>query len=188
MSTGNRPPRDPPGARPPPPEPASGAAAPARARPAASFVVTAHPDPAIVGAVFGLTAGREAAVGRSAVADLRLDEASVSRKHARIVPEVAGWRILDLDSTNGTHVNGLRIRSTMLREGDSVRIGATVTLRFSASGAPAADGARPGAARAASDATMALTRVLARKPSSPEETLGRESTPRLRRDRRGGDE
>jgi pSer/pThr/pTyr-binding forkhead associated (FHA) protein len=178
MSTGNRPPRD----------PSDRAAPPRRATDAAAhgptLVVTAHPDAALVGAAFEVVEGREAAIGRSAVADVRLDEGSVSRRHARLVPEAEGWRIVDLDSTNGTHVNGLRVRSTLLRDGDSVRIGATVTLRFATSGPSLSDADRRRRALAPADPAPSLTRVLSRERAS-EETLGRETGSRPPRDRRG---
>jgi diguanylate cyclase (GGDEF)-like protein len=50
----------------------------------------------------------------------------VSRRHARIVPDGAGHVLVDLDSTNGTWVNGLQIKSQRLKSGDRIRMGVFV--------------------------------------------------------------
>jgi HD-GYP domain-containing protein (c-di-GMP phosphodiesterase class II)/pSer/pThr/pTyr-binding forkhead associated (FHA) protein len=48
-------------------------------------------------------------VGRHEAAEVHLDDASVSRQHAEIVPHDRGWRLRDLGSTNGTFLNGNRL-------------------------------------------------------------------------------
>ncbi|MFB0507922.1 MAG: adenylate/guanylate cyclase domain-containing protein, partial [Thermodesulfobacteriota bacterium] len=50
----------------------------------------------------------------------------VSRKHAQIVREKKGLTIVDLDSHNGTFVNGTRIKEAILRDGDEILIGGTL--------------------------------------------------------------
>ena len=64
-------------------------------------------------------------VGRGAEADLRLPDTGVSRAHAelRLTGDVV--RVVDLDSTNGTVVNGQRVRESDLADGDRLDIGAT---------------------------------------------------------------
>jgi len=62
-------------------------------------------------------------VGRGLVADLQLDDMSVSRRHAIIVQRDSGARILDDRSLNGTFVNGRRIDSADLRSGDLITMG-----------------------------------------------------------------
>ena len=62
-------------------------------------------------------------------ADLRLDESSVSRRHAILVPRPAGARILDDRSSNGTFVNGRRVQQADLNNGDVLVIG-RVVLRY----------------------------------------------------------
>ncbi len=55
---------------------------------------------------------------------LRLDQSPVSRLHAKLTPGPDGWRIEDLDSRNGTFVDGRRIGApTALRDGAEIRIG-----------------------------------------------------------------
>jgi len=68
-------------------------------------------------------------VGRGLSAELRLDDASVSRRHAILVPRPAGARVLDDRSSNGTFVNGRRIQQADLSNGDVIVIG-RVVLRY----------------------------------------------------------
>jgi pSer/pThr/pTyr-binding forkhead associated (FHA) protein len=68
-------------------------------------------------------------IGRGLNADLRLDENSVSRRHAILDPTAGTTRILDDRSSNGTLVNGERVQQAELRHGDVVAIG-RVQLRY----------------------------------------------------------
>ena len=68
-------------------------------------------------------------IGRGLVADLRLDENSVSRRHAMLVHDENGTRILDDRSSNGTYVNGRRVNQANLKHGDVLLLG-RVTLRY----------------------------------------------------------
>jgi pSer/pThr/pTyr-binding forkhead associated (FHA) protein len=68
-------------------------------------------------------------IGRGLAADLRLDESSVSRRHAILVPRQGGARILDDRSANGTFVNGRRVQQAELRGGDVIVLG-RVVLRY----------------------------------------------------------
>jgi pSer/pThr/pTyr-binding forkhead associated (FHA) protein len=68
-------------------------------------------------------------IGRGLGADLHLDESSVSRRHAILVPRVGGARILDDRSSNGTFVNGRRVQQADLGDGDVIVIG-RVVLRY----------------------------------------------------------
>jgi pSer/pThr/pTyr-binding forkhead associated (FHA) protein len=62
-------------------------------------------------------------LGRGFSADVRLEEQSVSRRHAVIVERGDGTRILDDRSANGTFVNGRRVTEATLRDGDTIELG-----------------------------------------------------------------
>lgn len=64
-------------------------------------------------------------IGRAAECNLTLRSYSVSKEHARIERGVAGLRIVDLDSTNGTHLNGQPVGggALPLRSGDILNLG-----------------------------------------------------------------
>ncbi|MDZ7791993.1 MAG: FHA domain-containing protein [Xanthomonadales bacterium] len=68
-------------------------------------------------------------VGRANNCDLRVDDSSVSSEHARIVRDSAGWRVVNLLSTNGTFVNDRKISSSAIANGDRLRFG-RVEFRF----------------------------------------------------------
>jgi len=65
-------------------------------------------------------------VGRGFAADIRLDDQSVSRRHAILHQRPAGTRILDDRSANGTFVNGRRVLEATLSDGDVVVLGRVV--------------------------------------------------------------
>ena len=62
-------------------------------------------------------------IGRSLAADIRFDDATVSRRHALIASEEGGVRVLDDRSLNGIQVNGRRVEWSPLSDGDEVVIG-----------------------------------------------------------------
>ena len=62
-------------------------------------------------------------IGRSMAADLRFDDATVSRRHALVVDQAEGVRVLDDRSLNGIQVNGRRVEWSPLSDGDEVVIG-----------------------------------------------------------------
>jgi predicted RNA-binding Zn-ribbon protein involved in translation (DUF1610 family) len=63
-------------------------------------------------------------IGRSPTADLRLDDPSVSRRHALIVAEPGkGLRVLDDRSLNGVFLNGATVEWATLHDGDELAIG-----------------------------------------------------------------
>jgi predicted nucleic acid-binding Zn-ribbon protein len=85
-------------------------------------------------------------IGRSLSAHLRFEDPTVSRRHAVLVSEDEGVRLLDDRSLNGVFVNGERIVSRVLEDGDEIVIG-RYRLRFAELSGLAADAA--GAALAA---------------------------------------
>jgi pSer/pThr/pTyr-binding forkhead associated (FHA) protein len=62
-------------------------------------------------------------IGRSLAADLRFDDATVSRRHALLAAEEDGVRVLDDRSLNGIEVNGRRVEWSPLSDGDAISIG-----------------------------------------------------------------
>ena len=99
--------------------------APARTR-ACLTVITG----AAAGQMFKVTRG-EMLIGRGSTAAIRVVDDGVSRNHARIRYDSNGLCLDDLESRNGTFVNGERITaSTVLREGDKIQVGRTTVLRF----------------------------------------------------------
>ena len=64
-------------------------------------------------------------VGRSREADIRISDVNSSRRHAELRQEGGTFWIVDLDSTNGTSVNGKRVDRQRLRDGDRIEIGTT---------------------------------------------------------------
>jgi hypothetical protein len=68
---------------------------------------------------------RRTLIGRSKECDIQIEDASASRKHAEIRQEGTAYWIVDLDSTNGLEVNGLRTQRAKLDHGDKITIGAT---------------------------------------------------------------
>src|SRR3954447_3092410 len=62
-------------------------------------------------------------IGRSLAADIRFDDATVSRRHALVVSQAEGVRVLDDRSLNGVYVNGERGEWSPLTDGDEITIG-----------------------------------------------------------------
>jgi hypothetical protein len=79
------------------------------------------------GGEFPLKIEKQVVIGRSSELDMVLVEDMVSRKHARISVNGAGnISIEDLGSTNGTFVNGEKVKQAMLKEGDRILIGTSI--------------------------------------------------------------
>lgn len=64
-------------------------------------------------------------LGRSDDCNIVLQDGNVSRHHAEIRPAGEGFAVVDLGSTNGTTVNGMRIAEHQLFDGDEVHIGSS---------------------------------------------------------------
>lgn len=68
-------------------------------------------------------------VGKLPTNDLQLNDNSVSRYHCKFVRTKGGYKIIDLGSTNGTFIDGKKIKEKILAEGENISIGRT-TLKF----------------------------------------------------------
>ncbi len=62
-------------------------------------------------------------IGRSLAADVRFDDPTVSRRHALVVRQPDGVRVLDDRSLNGVFVNGERVEWRTLKDGDEILVG-----------------------------------------------------------------
>ena len=86
------------------------------------FAITPYEINTIKTVCFKLKSGQEYSIGRKNT-DLLLRHSSVSRQHARLIPYESGYMIVDQNSTNGTFVNGHRITSARVNNGDVIEIG-----------------------------------------------------------------
>jgi len=72
---------------------------------------------------FRLGPGAIKTVGRAPRSDFVVDAALVSRIHCRLTATLDQLEVVDLASTNGTYVNGQRVKMATLAEGDRLRVG-----------------------------------------------------------------
>lgn len=97
--------------------------APAQANPYGQLVVTSAGQTGIpVGKVFPLSP--VTVIGRSTEADVSLNDTFLSAEHARLELASGVWSLDDLNSTNGTFLNGFEVRApTEVHNGDVIRVG-----------------------------------------------------------------
>jgi pSer/pThr/pTyr-binding forkhead associated (FHA) protein len=77
-------------------------------------------DPAYT---FRLTPGSIKTIGRSSGAEFLVDAGLVSRLHCQLTAGATELQVKDLDSTNGTFVNGKRVSEATLADGDRLGVG-----------------------------------------------------------------
>ncbi len=80
--------------------------------------------------ISGALQGREFVVNRDTFTigsgphnDLRIDDSTVSKRHCEIIVDENGYQIKDMNSTNGTQVQGVRVDSARLAPGSEIRLG-----------------------------------------------------------------
>jgi pSer/pThr/pTyr-binding forkhead associated (FHA) protein len=112
------------------------------------------------GGEFPIYPDKPIVVGRSSDLDMVLVEDMVSRRHAKIAIGAEGITIEDLGSTNGTFVNGEKVKKAKLKEGDRVLIGTSI-LKVVAADQNAAQG----------DAKQNLENVAAARRTSQVRTM-----------------
>jgi pSer/pThr/pTyr-binding forkhead associated (FHA) protein len=99
-------------------------------------------QPSAGGKAFALEVGRAAMVGRSRQCEIPIEDDTVSSNHARIEISAQTQRIVvtDLNSSNGTFINGSRVNSAQVQVGDTLRFG-TAEFKLIAGSLPAGAGA-----------------------------------------------
>ena len=80
-------------------------------------------DPSVDGLTFRLPPGSVKTIGRSAGAEFIVEAPLVSRLHCQLTATEASLQVKDLSSTNGTFVNGTRVKTAELKEGDRLSVG-----------------------------------------------------------------
>lgn len=95
-------------------------------------IVHIYPTGAGMGARYSLS-DSSVVLGRGNDCDIRINDHSVSRRHARIQPGADGYYAVDLQSTNGTFVNDVPASMCKLKDGDYLRVGNCI-YRFLAGG------------------------------------------------------
>jgi two-component system cell cycle response regulator len=83
-----------------------------------------------LGDIFPLAPDKQLVLGRRDDCDVQVRDEGVSRRHARIEVRGEGAMLRDLDSANGTWVDGKREREARLEDGARVQIGGQTTLKF----------------------------------------------------------
>ena len=102
--------------------------------PPPSRLVCVHPPGPQLGQLVVLR-GAPLLIGREPGVDVLVEDVSVSRKHARLEPRPDGvYRLTDLGSSNGTFVNGVRLQSGPVHNGDRVQFGNVVFLFLTGEG------------------------------------------------------
>ena len=81
------------------------------------------PDEADPAFTFRILPGSIKTIGRSPGAEFIVDAALVSRLHCQLTAGAAELEVVDMESTNGTFVNGARVTRASLKEGDRLGIG-----------------------------------------------------------------
>ena len=115
------------------------------------------------GGEFPIVPEKQIVVGRSSDLDMVLVEDMVSRKHARIAMQQDQIWIEDLGSTNGTFVNGEKIKRARLKEGDRVLIGTSILKLIAGDG--------QGVVRPEAEVKQNLENVAARRGNSQARTM-----------------
>ncbi|MBL8919765.1 MAG: GGDEF domain-containing protein [Myxococcaceae bacterium] len=98
---------------------------------AAYLIVISARSPASVGRMIKLEKG-ELVMGRSPDLQLQVDDDGISRRHCKIAQAANGhFQLVDLGSTNGTYLNGIKVNVATLQDGDKIQIGANTVVKFS---------------------------------------------------------
>jgi len=112
------------------------------------------------GRIVAVPHGQPFVLGRVQGADLVIRDSRASRLHAELEIGADGLRLIDLESANGTQVDGERTGAAVLRGGERIRIGdveiAVLAEEPAVTGAPVAEAVRPEARAAAAQPTWSM--------------------------------
>lgn len=97
--------------------------------PAPYLIVITSPSSSAVGRMYRVTKD-EIVLGRGIQSDILVDDDGVSRYHAKIVLRADKRVLVDLDSTNGTFLNGAKAKESVLQEGDKIQMGRATVLKY----------------------------------------------------------
>ena len=97
----------------------------------AYLIIISARIPAMVGKMVKLDKA-ELVMGRSPDVGQQVEDDGVSRKHCKIAVAPNGFfQLVDLGSTNGTYLNGIKVDIATLQDGDKIQIGANTVFKFS---------------------------------------------------------
>ena len=68
----------------------------------------------------------EMVIGRAPDVDIPINSTDLSRRHIALKRAATQFSLLDLDSRNGVYVNGVKVHSAVLHEGDNIQLGSVV--------------------------------------------------------------
>ncbi len=116
--------------------------------------------------------GERTRVGRHPVNTLRLSDREISKEHLEISRSGLEWWVQDLNSSNGTFVNGRRVGRFRLKDGDEINLGSTALVFRCA--APPGAGARPSVTMVQAVAPQVLASLRAEESQGfrPEQEIG----------------
>src|SRR5687768_14218966 len=97
--------------------------------PAPYLIVITSPSSSTVGRMYRISKD-EIVLGRGIQSDILVDDDGVSRYHAKIVVRGDKRHLVDLESTNGTFLNGVKTKESELHEGDKIQMGRATVLKY----------------------------------------------------------
>jgi diguanylate cyclase (GGDEF)-like protein len=101
------------------------------ARKTAYLILISSKTAAAVGKMVRLDQG-EFVIGRAADTQLQVEDDGISRKHCKLAASPNGThQLVDLGSTNGTFLNGVKVNVHILEDGDKIQIGANTVVKYS---------------------------------------------------------
>lgn len=109
-------------------------------------------------------------IGRDST-DLPLSDNTISRRHAELIQKNGIWMIHDLNSANGTYVNGVKVAATLeLKQGDQVRCGTTLIV-FGGVRSSGIAGEPAGSLRIDEDGNIMESAIMATVPSMEDSVI-----------------